>query len=284
MLAADEALRNMGRSLAPSKLGDKAGQGDRAKAIAAVETMVCDGASRRAVRELVRRAPPCRSNMKRGMIVNRMQAALHWDWWPLRCPPAIARSRQAMQLRQHPGPVAAELPAPPPAHTTSLAAAAPADAAAAEAALVDQVARLGKLAPEAESALVEASFDGGASSSLVVLAGGRQADVARPPRARHERWEIRFASGTSVEAYARQLDFFKIELGVIGGQQQVTYLTNLSNPKPTTRTGDASEDRRLYLIWQRGAIREVDEHIAARAGVKTEGKVIAHFLPQGGRG
>ena len=60
----------------------------------------------------------------------------------------------------------------------------------------------------------------------------------------------------------------------------MTYLTNLSNPKPTTRPGDAAEDRRLYLIWQRGAISEVDQQIAARAGVKTDGKVIAHFLPK----
>jgi hypothetical protein len=178
------------------------------------------------------------------------------------------------------GPVVPEPPAPPPAHAVSLATAAPPEAAAAESALTGQVARLGKLSPAVEARLGEASFDGGAASSLVVLAGGRQADVARPPQARHERWEIRFASGTSVEAYARQLDFFKIELGVIGGQQQVTYVTNLSNPKPTTRTGNAAEDRRLYLIWQRGAISEVDEQIAARAGVKTGGAVIAHFLPK----
>jgi len=178
------------------------------------------------------------------------------------------------------GPVAPEPPASPPAHSVALATAAPADAAAAGTALNDQITRLGNLTPELESSLREASFDGGASSSLVVLAGGRQSDIARPPMARHERWEIRFASGTSVEAYARQLDFFKIELGVVGGQQQVTYLTNLSNPKPTTRPGDAAEDRRLYLIWQRGAISEVDQQIAARAGVKTDGKVIAHFLPK----
>jgi hypothetical protein len=178
------------------------------------------------------------------------------------------------------GPVAPEPPAPPPAHSVALATASPTDAAAAGTALSDQISRLGNLTPELESNLREASFDGGASSSLVVLAGGRQSDIARPPMARHERWEIRFASGTSVEAYARQLDFFKIELGVVGGQQQVTYLTNLSNPKPTTRPGDAADDRRLYLIWQRGAISEVDQQIATRAGVKTDGKVIAHFLPK----
>jgi hypothetical protein len=175
--------------------------------------------------------------------------------------------------------VVATRPAPPPAHAISLAGPASATTGT-EATLADRLTRLGSLSPEAEAALQEASFEGKAESSLVVLAGGRQADVARPPRDRHERWEIRFPAGTSVEAYSRQLDFFKIELGVIGGQQQVTYLSNLSNPKPTSRSASAADDRRLYLIWQRGAIREVDEQIAARAGVPTAGKVVAHFLPK----
>jgi hypothetical protein len=176
-------------------------------------------------------------------------------------------------------PIAPERPAAPPPHTVALATVAPAEAAASGTSLA-RLNQPGGFTPELEASLREASFDGGASSSLVVLAGGRQTDVPRPAPDRHERWEIRFASGTSVEAYARQLDSFKIELGVIGGQQQVTYLTNLSNPKPTSRLGDGAADRRLYLIWQRGAISEVDRQIAARAGVTVGGAVIAHFLPK----
>ncbi|MCI0357265.1 MAG: hypothetical protein L0211_02115 [Planctomycetaceae bacterium] len=177
-------------------------------------------------------------------------------------------------------PVAPERPAAPPAHSVAVATAAPAEAIATGPSLADRLKSLGATSPEVEAHLREASFDGGASSSLVVLAGGRQTDVARPAPDRHERWEIRFPSGTSVEAYARQLDFFKIELGVIGGQQQVTYLTNLSNPKPTSRQGDGAADRRLYLIWQRGAISEVDRQIATRAGLTPGGAVIVHFLPK----
>ena len=176
-------------------------------------------------------------------------------------------------------PTPPQLPPAPPAHVVSLAApaATPVDAPA------SLEARLGKLASvtsETEASLLSASFDGAAPSSLVVLGGGRQSEVARPEIPRHERWEIRFGAGTSIEAYARQMDFFKIELGVIGGQNTVTYLTNLSNPKPETRRGQAAEDERLYLIWQRGAIREADEQIATRAGIKAEGKVLAHFLPK----
>ena len=176
-------------------------------------------------------------------------------------------------------PTPPSLPPPPPAHVISLAA--PAASQAADAASLDAL--LGKLTsatPELEASLSSASFDGAAPSSLVVLGGGRQSEVARPEIPRHQRWEIRFGAGTSIEAYARQMDFFKIELGVIGGQDTVTYLTNLSNPKPETRPGQAAEDERLYLIWQRGAIREADEQIATRAGIKAEGRVLAHFLPK----
>jgi hypothetical protein len=57
------------------------------------------------------------------------------------------------------------------------------------------------------------------------------------------------------------------------------YLTNLSNPKPKTRPGFASDENRLYLVWQRGEMREADEQFAARANVRTAGKVLAHFVP-----
>src|SRR4029434_7848640 len=87
-------------------------------------------------------------------------------------------------------PVWAERPAAPPPHAVALATDAPAEAAASGPSLA-RLNQLGRITPELEARLREASFDGGASSSLVVLAGGRQTDVARPAPDRHERWEIR---------------------------------------------------------------------------------------------
>lgn len=96
---------------------------------------------------------------------------------------------------------------------------------------------------------------------------------------RHTRWELRFPPGTTLENYARQLDVLKIELGVIGGDREITYLSNLSNPKPQSRAGAAADDSRLYLVWQRGEMRTADREIARRAGVPVEGRVMALFLP-----
>lgn len=112
-----------------------------------------------------------------------------------------------------------------------------------------------------------------------IVRGGGASDAAGLSLPNHQRWEIQFPPGTTIEAYTRQLDFFKIELGVIGGSQNVTYLSNLSNPKPRSRVAAGNTDTRLYLIWNRGPMREADEILVARAGIEVAGKVLAHFCP-----
>jgi hypothetical protein len=112
-----------------------------------------------------------------------------------------------------------------------------------------------------------------------VVRGGGLNDVAGTEIPHHERWTIQFPPGTTIESYTRQLDFFKIELGVIGGSQNVTYLTNLSNPKPQTRQAPGNTETRLYLIWNSGPMQEADEILVGRAGLNADGKVLAHFVP-----
>ncbi|MCE9528898.1 MAG: hypothetical protein K8R36_22865, partial [Planctomycetales bacterium] len=102
--------------------------------------------------------------------------------------------------------------------------------------------------------------------------------ISRIPR--HERWEIRIGAGNTSDSYTRQLDFFKIELGVIGQANDIVYLSNLSAPNPTAKTQSAAGEKRLYLIWQRGSMREADEEILARAKIPAAGKVIVHFCPE----
>ncbi len=56
---------------------------------------------------------------------------------------------------------------------------------------------------------------------------------------RSERWEIRYNSN-SLDAYAKQLDFFKIELGAVGGKKTVDYAARLANPSPARAKGRAA--------------------------------------------
>jgi len=122
-------------------------------------------------------------------------------------------------------------------------------------------------------------LEGGAPAHLVVLGSGQQTveKIAEIPR--HERWELQFPPGNSVESYARQLEYFHIELGLIGGSDQITYVTNLADPTPKTHTAPAAEESRLYLVWQRGSMQGADEQLVSKAKQPIADRIVAHFCP-----
>lgn len=110
----------------------------------------------------------------------------------------------------------------------------------------------------------------------VALPDQRQAgEIA--PLAPYQRWEVRLLPDMSVETYARGLDFFHIELAIIGGSKDIVYLSKFSQPKPEQRTSPPRKDRRLYMTWQGSAA--ADQIMADRAGVSLTDKVIAQFYP-----
>jgi hypothetical protein len=177
------------------------------------------------------------------------------------------RSQPAAGPSAHPSaPTLAEPPSAPPFEPVL---AEPSRAEVAAPRLETQVARLKTLAAELAPELSQIPTIGTASPGSSPL-----------EPARHTRWELRFPPGSTIENYTRQLDVLQIELGLIGGNQEITYLSNLSNPKPQSRTAAAADDSRVYLVWQRGEMRTADVEIAKRAGVPTEGRVLALFLPR----
>lgn len=97
---------------------------------------------------------------------------------------------------------------------------------------------------------------------------------------RSERWEIRYNSN-NLQAYARQLDFFRLELGAVGGgEAQVDYAANLAQPQPTARQGPGDAEKRLYMIWTSGALRRFDRQLLEAAGVRTAGRIVVQFYPK----
>jgi hypothetical protein len=95
-----------------------------------------------------------------------------------------------------------------------------------------------------------------------------------------ERWEVRLNAATP-EEYAKQLDFFKIELAAAGGGSPVvTYVTNLSAPKPSVRTGNPKDEKRLRFMHRSGVLKDADRKLMAKAGVDTSNKVIFQFYSQ----
>lgn len=96
---------------------------------------------------------------------------------------------------------------------------------------------------------------------------------------RRRHWEVRFPEGNTLETYARALDFFRIELGVLLPDNRVLYVYNLSKPKPDTRVGPADQEKRYYLTWRRGTLMEADRELLRRAGVDPGDRLILKFLP-----
>lgn len=98
---------------------------------------------------------------------------------------------------------------------------------------------------------------------------------------REQRWYIRFADQVSLDEYARQLDFFGIELAALLPEGKIVYLSNLSEPQPQVRHATSGKDeQRLYMTWQGGDRRVADLQLFKKAGVEVPlGSVIFHFYP-----
>jgi hypothetical protein len=95
-----------------------------------------------------------------------------------------------------------------------------------------------------------------------------------------ERWEIRYTT-EGLDAYARQLDFFKIELGAMGGGSPVVeYASNLASPRPTRRSGDPDEEKRMYMSWKGGGIlADFDKQLLRKAGIDPQRRLVLQFYP-----
>ena len=98
------------------------------------------------------------------------------------------------------------------------------------------------------------------------------------PRA--QRWLVNFADGASLDEYARQLDFFGIELGTIGTDGTLKFASELAQTPKSRTVTDGSTEKRLYMSWQGGPRRLADQQLFQRAGISAEGRPILHFYPK----
>jgi len=104
-------------------------------------------------------------------------------------------------------------------------------------------------------------------------------DGEGPGSGRGRRWEVQFPRENTLEDYAKQLDFFGIELGVIMPGNKVEYAYHVSKAKPDRKTGPADKEKRYYLAWRRGDLEQADHELLGRAGVQSKGRVVLKFLP-----
>ena len=92
------------------------------------------------------------------------------------------------------------------------------------------------------------------------------------------KWEIRFDPGNTVETYARQLDFFGIEMAVPERGDLLVYVSKFSKT-PVLRRGKPADEKRSYLTWTKSGLRDADIELFRRSGVDASGgKLILKFL------
>ena len=97
---------------------------------------------------------------------------------------------------------------------------------------------------------------------------------------REQRWLVRFADMTNANEYAKQLDYFGIELGaVVNGK--LVYISKLSDARPVMRTANSGADeKRLYMTWQGGGRKQADIQFFRKAGFEVGEGVMFHFYPK----
>jgi len=99
---------------------------------------------------------------------------------------------------------------------------------------------------------------------------------------REQRWFVKFGERASTEEYAKQLEFFGIELGALLPDGRLAYLSNLTAAIPTVRyTRTGKSEGRLYMTWQGGERRAADVQLFAKANVDIRPDVaLFHFYPK----
>lgn len=96
---------------------------------------------------------------------------------------------------------------------------------------------------------------------------------------RELRWYIRYTDNAGLDEYARQLDFFGIELGVVIGDELI-YLSKLSAPQPVVRRVKSGDNEsRLYFTWRGGQRRTADIQLFAKAGITVGDGILMQFVP-----
>ncbi|MCH7688426.1 MAG: hypothetical protein IH899_17385, partial [Planctomycetes bacterium] len=98
------------------------------------------------------------------------------------------------------------------------------------------------------------------------------------------RWFVRFEDRAALDEYARQLDFFKIEMGVLFiGEKSMMVLSNLSKSRPTKKTVTASSmgKDKIHFNWSGGSRKKADLKLLEKAGVSNAAAgMIFHFYPR----
>ncbi len=92
-------------------------------------------------------------------------------------------------------------------------------------------------------------------------------------------WEVTFPDDITIEEYARQLDYFGIEIAAVSSDDKVESIARVSQPKPEKRVGRRTDDERLYIGWKSGTLHAADRRLLLKAGINSNRKELIHYFP-----
>lgn len=154
----------------------------------------------------------------------------------------------------------------------------------APAAMLDAVA-------EAGQSLAEADFDTVMPGGTAVASGKRTSKLGTGGPGlgfgpgdggvpAEQRWSIVYNPGQTIEEYARQLDALGVELAVVSGPNQLTFISRFSDAVPAKRYGSGQGDQRLYFLWQGRGRKASDVTLLRKAGIEVGEGVVMQFYPK----
>ena len=97
---------------------------------------------------------------------------------------------------------------------------------------------------------------------------------------REMRWLVKFVERDTLDEYAKQLEFFGIELGALMPDGKLILVSKLTAGTPTRRTvTNGQEEKRLYFTWKGGTRKGLDLQLFQKAGVDASSALVMHFYP-----
>jgi len=103
--------------------------------------------------------------------------------------------------------------------------------------------------------------------------GGRSGGTKR-----ENRWVVEFADKGNLKSYAKQLEFFRIELGCAFKDGRIFYLSNMASSPKVREARLNSDDQRLFMNWQGGDRVQADIELLVAAGVTDAANgTVLHF-------
>ena len=95
---------------------------------------------------------------------------------------------------------------------------------------------------------------------------------------REDRWSVVYPSGQTIDEYARQLDFLRVELGTTAGN--VLQIASNFSTSPNKRVVPSSSESRLFFMWQGGSRKGNDVELLRKAGISVGDAPVFQFYPK----